>query len=88
MRLITGIVIVVIIVLVAYQWYGNYEHVLVGAREWKVVGSYENAAAAAALLARVNARMIEYMRYLRQKYHIDETDDVIAAEGGRHIAGG
>lgn len=86
-EVITGGVVIVVVIVLLF-WRNHYERVLVGAREWKVVGGYQNAADAARLLARVNARMIEFMRFLRRKYHIDETDDVITAEGSRHVGGG
>ncbi len=53
-------------------------------REWKMVSTYENRTAAAEVLARAHSRMIELMRILKRKYHIDETDDVVSAEPHEH----
>jgi len=47
-------------------------------RHWKVLSDYDNSAEAAALLSRVHAKVMKLMRILRDKYHIDETDDEIA----------
>ncbi len=57
-----------------------------GDREWNVVGGYHNKADAARLLQRTHDRTIRFLRYLRDKYHVDETDDVIAQEGLAHKA--
>lgn len=51
--------------------------------KWNVL-EYKNKREAAELLSRVNSRMIEFMRTLKQKYHIDEPDDIAAAEGSTH----
>ena len=51
---------------------------------YEVLGKYPNRQAAANLLARVNGDIINFMRHLKTKYHIDETDDVISAEGSLH----
>jgi hypothetical protein len=57
-------------------------------RTWNVVGAYDNHKEAAAAFSRLNVKMIKLGRHLRTKYHIGETDDVIAAEGANHVAGG
>lgn len=72
------------ILLVVLYLIFRYTRVEIGHREWNVAAGYDNKAEAAALLARVNGKMIEFMRHLRKKYHIDETADVIAAEGESH----
>lgn len=46
-------------------------------RRWNVLNNFHNNAEAAALLASVNAKMIELMRHLKKKYHIDETEEDI-----------
>lgn len=58
----------------------NYTTVDVAGRPYHVVADYSNRDAAAALLNRTNAHMLEFMRYLKRKYHVDEPDDVIAEE--------
>lgn len=51
---------------------------------YNVIGSYENRQAAADLIGEAHARAIKFMRYLKRKYHIDETADQIEAEGVTH----
>ncbi len=53
-------------------------------RKWNVVGKYENHEDAAKLLGQCHHNILIFMRNLRKKYHIDETDDVIAQEGPLH----
>lgn len=48
-------------------------------RNWQVSNEYDNSAAAAALLASTHAKLLQFLRYLKEKYHIDETDDVAAS---------
>jgi len=50
-------------------------------RYWNVVGSYENKREAADMMNKVNHTMITFMRHLKQKYHIDETQDEIKNKG-------
>lgn len=47
-------------------------------REWNVVSTYDNSEHAANKLSRMNSVMIEFLRVLGDKYHIDESDDEIA----------
>lgn len=54
-------------------------------RKW-YMADYENATAAAELLARVNSKMVSFLRFMKKKYHIGETDDVIQQEGAVHDA--
>jgi len=56
----------------------------VGYRNWSVIKSYDNSAEAAKLLNDVNTKMIDFFRYLKKRYHIDETDDAIASDGFSH----
>jgi hypothetical protein len=81
-------VIILIVLLIVYRWRASRLTKISagGYRKWNVVADYDNAHEAAELLARVNSTMIEFMRYLEKKYHIDETDDVIDAEsrGDKH----
>lgn len=53
-------------------------------RHWKVASGYDNNTEAADLMARVNSTMIEFMRTLKKKYHIDETDDIIYDPSHKH----
>jgi len=88
-KLIIAVAIVVIIVMsyskiVAYM---SIEPTTAGriSREWNVSGTYSNKRAAAELLSRANAKMINFMRVLKEKYHINETDQQIAEEGDDHF---
>lgn len=83
------LLVITLVIIFYYHWarlYLNLIRVKAGPvhREWNVVGTYENKRDAAELLAKVNSRMIEFMRFLKKKYHIDESDDTIAAEGDAH----
>lgn len=49
-----------------------------GERKWNVIGSFADRARAAEMLDRANSTMIEFMRILRRKYHIDETAEDIS----------
>lgn len=80
------IVFALIVLLILLYWYTPRRiNVSAGGREWSVVESYENNTEAAALMSRVHDRMIKLLRALKEKYHVDETDDVIAEEGPGHV---
>ena len=61
-----------------YIYTHNYSRVYVvaGMREWSVIRSYDNSNEAAELLNSVNVTMIMFFRYIKNKYHIDQTDDI------------
>ncbi len=87
-RIQFGIFCLFIILLLAYS-NSEFSKVRAGTspvREWNVIASYDNKAEAAALLAKTNTIMIDFFRQLKKKYHIDESDDVIAAEVASHTA--
>lgn len=85
-----GIIIFTILIIIFHQTvrgivsYFSLTPVVASNREWHVVGDFQNKKEAAELLSRVNARMIEFMRFLKKKYHIDEPDDLITQEGAEH----
>jgi len=58
--------------------------VAAGPRSWHMTSAYGNYDAAAQRLAAVNTKVISLLRVLKKKYHIDETDDVVRAEGASH----
>lgn len=62
----------------------SYVPILKGLRKWNVVSDYENSDEAALLIARTNATIIEFLRSLKIKYHIDEPDDIIAEHPADH----
>ncbi len=74
--------IIVIIILVVFRT--RYTVVQSGRRRWHVVSDYDNNKQAAQLLARTNAVIIEFLRALKKKYHIDETADTIAEHPADH----
>lgn len=84
-KLLGAVIIVTIIVLICYHYTGttavqssvdgNYYHVL---------KDFPNHKEAADLMAEVNTNIIDFMRYLKVKYHIDETADQIKHEGPLH----
>jgi hypothetical protein len=81
-----NLLLLIIAIVVVYHMYRHLHltRVRAGVREWNVIGGFNNKREAAELLAQTNATMIEFFRYLKKKYHIDEPDDVIAAEGNEH----
>lgn len=82
---IIGIIVVILLVGREVRARAAMARVRYGARQWNVVGSYDNAPDAAKLLADTNAKIIDFFRFLRRKYHVDEPDDQIAHEGQVHI---
>lgn len=78
--------IVVLVILYLIWSTARYTKVPAGVHQWSVVRDFDNNREAADLLARVNSRMIEFMRYLRRKYHIAEDDATIGSEGAGHWA--
>jgi hypothetical protein len=87
MKTIACVCIVLLVILLIYYYTPPLTEVVVKGRAWSVVESYPNNTEAAKLLSRVHERMLTFLRHLRIKYHVDETDDVIAAEGGAHRVG-
>lgn len=77
-----------VVVILIYMWMQprNLSPVRVGVREWNMIRDFDNRMEAAEMVSRVNKTMIEFMRALKKKYHIDETDDVIAEEGSAHTS--
>jgi WLM domain len=76
MELVIAICLVLIIVL----FYFMPQRVLipVAGREWSVIESYPNKAEAAAMLSRLHGRVLEYLRFLKHRWHVDVTDEEIA----------
>jgi hypothetical protein len=94
MRLIVGVVVLLIIIMtykllirpMVWPWAPtSAESSLGSSRPWNVLDSYKNKRAAAELLARVNGKMMIFMRYMKKKYHLDEPLDIALAEGDAHI---
>jgi hypothetical protein len=48
---------------------------------WNVAGGYKNSTESAKLLKDVNESIMRFLRYLKAKYRIDETDDQEALNG-------
>lgn len=57
-------------------------------RVWPVIGDYDNKNSAAEAMSRMHNKLIDLGKHLQNKYHISETDDVIAKEGIQHISTG
>jgi WLM domain len=82
------IVFIIIVALMLIYFYTPPRiEIDVQGRAWSVIESYENSTEAAEMLSRLHERMLTFMRYLKFKYHIDETEDVIAQEGAAHNVG-
>jgi hypothetical protein len=74
------IAVCLLILLILLIWYytpGRID-VPVDGRNWSVIEDYHNADDAAKLLSRVHSRMLKFLSHLREKYHIDEPDDIAA----------
>lgn len=56
-------------------------------RSWNVSAGYDNALNAAQLLQKTHNKTITFFRHLIRRYHIDETDEQIIAEGDAHYRG-
>jgi hypothetical protein len=89
MYALIGIIVFIILVII---WVCNKNLTKVPTsdnRQYNVLSEYKNRKEAAELLARINSSIIEFMRFLKQKYHIDETEDQIDAhnEMHQHITG-
>ncbi len=81
-----GVAIVIILILFSvYVWATSPGSSSVG--HWAVSTKYANYPEAAATLDRINARLMKLLDYLQRKYHIDESDDTIFAEGNEHVLG-
>lgn len=76
--------VVAIVVVLIYAYLHSTTEVEAEGRKWNMTSYYSNRRDAAALLARTNRRILTFLRFLRDKYHIGETDDVIQAEGALH----
>jgi hypothetical protein len=72
---IAAAIVIIIMLLDA----ARYKKVYYGSREWSVAAGYDNASDAAALLDNVHKKLINFMRILKDKYHIDEPDDIAAS---------
>lgn len=82
--------LVVVAVLFALHVY-NDRYVSVRASDgvvYNVLAKFADHGAAAALLYSLNSDVMRLLRRLKNKYHIDETDDMIAREGAAHLATG
>lgn len=72
------LLLVAIVLLYIWLTHDKRETIVIRNREWKVLSDYDNSAAAAALLDRTHAKMMRVLEYLKEKYHINETDEEIA----------
>lgn len=80
-----GALIVMIIVFLAYNayFYGQYESIAApgDSRRWNVVASYENNEDVAAAMARIHNKLMVLAAFLKKKYDLFETDDILARDG-------
>ena len=74
-----GLLIFVVIVLAAlYNVSVAREAIIAGNRKWNVLRKYHNAEEAAKLLQSTNAKMMRFLQFMKEKYHINETEEEIA----------
>ena len=81
------ICLLIAVLFLIYYYTPQRVRVNVDNRAWSVVGSYDNSGEAALMLSRLHARMLKFLKFLKVKYHVDETDDIIAEEGTLHNVG-
>lgn len=84
-NIVTFLVIVVFILAVIIRFSVVREEIIAGNRKWNVLRNYHNAEEAARLLQMTNARMMRFLQYIKEKYHINETEEEIA-ECANHTA--
>ncbi len=79
-------VVIVLLVLLVFLWsrYDRRETIQVGTRQWHVLSDFDNAAAAAALLDQTHGKIMRFLQYVKEKYHVNETDEEIEECGGSH----
>ncbi len=69
MQLLIGTLIVLLALLIYYRF--QYKKVKSARRDWVVAAGFENSKEAANLLDETNITIIRFLKYLRDKYHID-----------------
>lgn len=82
LRNITLICAVLILILLVLIYQDNSRVLIqssVDGNYYRVLKEYPNCQDAANLLGEINVSAMSFMRYLKGKYHIDETDDIIAS---------
>ncbi len=88
--IVIGILVVVVMLLVWQISRSTRKHASVqprgSIRTYHVVGGFANKDAAAELLDNTNKVLIRFLRGLKYKYHIDETDDLQVAHASEHKA--
>lgn len=64
----------------------NYKSIYINKRTWNVIADYKNSDQAATLLSNVHGDMLTFMKYLIDKYHIDEfpIKDINRPETDKH----
>jgi len=72
------IVAALICLLLLYIYYTPRIDISVAGRDWSVIESYDNREEAAAMLSRLHGRVLRFLRFLKHRWYIDATDDVLA----------
>lgn len=78
--------IILVVILVLHYLYNKHKFVSVsdGEMTWNILKKYNNQQAAANAITIVNQKTMEFLRFLKAKYRIDETDDIIEREKHMH----
>lgn len=83
--MMSNLLLAFIIVLSLMFYYQTYTiQVEANDRNWNVSAGYDNATDAANLLSATHRSMIDFMRTLKKKYHIDEPLDYITDHHSEH----
>lgn len=77
MKIIIGVVILLVI-LAIYKYFTRTTHVVISGERYNVIASYEDREQAAKLLSVINDNLINFLRYLRDKYKAQGSADVRA----------
>jgi hypothetical protein len=77
--------LIILVMLLIYFGRERVDHIVVNynGRTWKVL-PYPNYMQAVYCLNGLNEQTLQFLAYLKQKYHVDEDDAQIAAEGNMH----
>ncbi len=81
------LIVIVIILIYNLRYYNQFKQVGVAGdtRKWNVVGAYGNSADVAAAMSRMHKRVLILCAFLKKKYQLNQTDDVIAKNGGSPV---
>jgi len=72
------LLVIVLVLIVLYNGSVAREEIIAGNRRWNVLRDYHNSEEAARLLQSTNAKMMRFLKFMKEKYHINETTEEIS----------